>query len=155
MTPEQLIEIRGLLTTERVLALAVLVDGEPYCGLLPYANMPDCSAAIVHASRLARHSRGLQHGSPFGVLIHRQDRPDADPLQIPRLTLQGTVELLDPASDAHRDARQLFAQRFPSAQHTFSLGDFDLFRLRFEKGRYVGGFAQALNLGPEDFRRLS
>jgi len=154
MNPEQLLEVRGLLTTERVLALAVLVDDAPYCGLLPFALAPDRAAVLVHASRLARHSRGLHDGAPFSALIHSPDRADGDPLQIPRLTVQGTVELLKRASAGYEEAEQVYVQRFPSAGQTFQLGDFHLYRLRFEKGRYVGGFAQAVNLGPEDFKRL-
>jgi hypothetical protein len=35
VTTEQLMEICKLLKTERVLALAVLVDGTPYCSFCP------------------------------------------------------------------------------------------------------------------------
>ena len=41
-----------------------------------------------------------------------------------------------------------------SSEQTFQLGDFNLYRLRFEKGRYVGGFARAVNITAQDVRQL-
>lgn len=59
-----------LLTGQRVLALGVLVEGAPYVGLLPFVLKPDFGGALVHASKLARHSVGLVPGAPFAALIH-------------------------------------------------------------------------------------
>ncbi len=36
-----------------------------------------------------------------------------------------------------------------------ALGDFNLYRLRFEGGRYVSGFAQAVNVTPKDLDLLA
>jgi putative heme iron utilization protein len=155
MTPEQIERVRGLLGGERILALAVLVDNEPYAGLLPYAVAPDCGAVYVHASGLARHTRGLEQGAPFSVLIHKPDQLEADPLQIPRLTLQGTVDVIDRKSEEYREAKVLYLERFPSSEPTFMLSDFNLYRLRFAQGRYIGGFAQALPLSADDLRQLA
>ena len=95
MTPEQRVQLRELLTAQRILAISVLVDGEPYAGLLPYVFVPEDGAVLVHASQLARHTRGFTPGAPFSTVVHQPDRPGADPLQIPRVTLQGVVELVD------------------------------------------------------------
>jgi putative heme iron utilization protein len=155
MNPDHLQELRDLLETQRVLALSLLVSGEPHVGLLPYAMTPDYRAVLVHASDLARHSRGLQPGAHFSALIHKPDGPDIDPLQIPRLTLHGVVQPIDRGTDAYRDGQRLFTRRFPSSEPTFSLGDFRLYRLQLERGRYVGGFAQAISLTAEDLRQLA
>jgi hypothetical protein len=45
--------------------------------------------------------------------------------------------------------------RFPTSAPTFSLGDFALHRLRFERGRWVSGFAGALGLSPTNLARLA
>jgi heme iron utilization protein len=147
--------IRDMMASHRVLGLAVLVDGEPEASLLPYAVRADYGAVYVQASGLARHSRGLQPGARVGVLIHEDDAADADPLQTKRLTLQATVAVLDRESDAFAASRALFVARFPGADLTLSLGDFNLYELTLGRGRYVAGFAQAFNVGPDTFREIA
>jgi putative heme iron utilization protein len=150
MTPEQRHILHDLLATERVLALALVVDGEPHAGLLPFALAPDRAALLVHASRLARHARGLVPGAAFSALVHRADRGDADPLQLPRVTLEGTVVPIPRDAPAWPAARDAYLARLPSAAVTFQLGDFGLHALRIEGGRLVAGFAQAVNVAPAD-----
>ena len=60
MTPEARGRLEGLLTGQRLLALAVVVDGEPVAGLVPYVVAADFGALYIQASRLARHTRGTQ-----------------------------------------------------------------------------------------------
>jgi hypothetical protein len=155
MTPEQRVQLSELLTAQRILAISVLVDGEPYAGLLPYVFVPEDGAVLVHASQLARHTRGFTPGAPFSTVVHQPDRPGADPLQIPRVTLQGVVELVDKGTEAYRDGQRRYLERFPTSEPTFQLGDFELYRLRCSKGRYVGGFAQAVNVTPADLVQLA
>ena len=147
--------IRDMIASHRVLGLAVVVDGEAEASLLPYAARPDYAAVYVQASGLARHSRGLQPGARVGVLIHENDEPEADPLQTKRMAVQATVTVLDRESDAFAPARDLFVARFPGAEMTLSLGDFNLYELQFGRGRYVAGFAQAFNLGTDTFKEIA
>jgi len=154
MTPEQRVQLRELLAAQRLLAISVLIDGEPYAGLLPYVFVPEDGAVLVHASHLARHTRGLRPGAPCSAIVHQPDRAETDPLQVPRVTLQGVVELVDKGTEVYHDGRRRYLARFPTSEPTFQLGDFDLFRLRFSKGRYVGGFAQAVNVTPADLEQL-
>jgi heme iron utilization protein len=135
--------IRNLLARERVLSVAVLVDGDPEAGLLPFAPADDDRTLLVQASGLARHTRGLRDGSSVGVLVHASDGPDQDPMQLPRLTVQATVHLLPKATEAFATAAARYTARFPAAAMTLELGDFNLYELRLGRGRYVEGFARA------------
>lgn len=154
MSPEDRDQLQTLLTRQRVLSLAVVVDGEPYVGLLPFAMQPDFSAALVHASKLAKHTAGLHENAPFSALIHQPDHAGADPLQLPRVTLQGQVRLLAKDSVEYAAARMVYMSKFPQSAQTFALGDFNLYALRVESGRYVGGFARAYNLSRDTLRQL-
>ena len=154
MTPEQRVQLRELLAAQRLLAMSVLIDGEPSAGLLPYVFVPEAGAVLVHASQLARHTRGLTPGAPFSAVVHQPDRPETDPLQVPRVTLEGVVERVDKGTEAYAEGRRRYLERFPTSEPTFQLGDFELFRLRFSKGRYVGGFAQAVNVTRADLEQL-
>ncbi len=151
MTPEDRSRLRELLTRQRLLALAVVVDAEPVIGLLPYACAEDLSALYVQASRLARHSQGLKADAPWSGVVHEPDSADADPLQIPRLVLEGHVRPLSGDLPEFAPAARGFLFRFPGAAMTLSLPDFGLFRLDLEGGRLILGFGAALNLSRSHF----
>jgi heme oxygenase (biliverdin-IX-beta and delta-forming) len=140
--------LRDLLTHGRVLSLAVIVEGRPYAGLLPFVVRPDFSALLIHASDLARHSKGLDDGAAFGAVIHSPDRPDADPLQLPRVTLEGSVSVLERGTPRYQAGRELYVGRFPGSAQTFALGDFRLYQLALESGRLIGGFGRARSVSP-------
>jgi putative heme iron utilization protein len=146
--------IRRLLTESRVLSLAVVVDGDPEAALMPYAIREDFGALLIQASGLARHAGGLRTGTRVGVLVHANDTPELDPLQIPRLTVHATVRLLDRRSEGFAAASARFIERFAAAEMTLSLGDFNIYELALGRGRYVEGFARAFNVGPETFQEI-
>jgi heme iron utilization protein len=155
MSPEDQALLKRLLTHERVLSLAVLVENMPVIGLLPFVVMPDYDAALIHASGLAKHTAGLRVGAPFSILINAPDHPDADPLQLPRVTLQGEVQPLQKGSPEYDTGRDLYLAKFPTSAQTFALGDFNLYQLNFRDGRFVAGFGQAYNLTADTLKRLS
>ncbi len=155
--------LRRLLTTRRTLALAVVADGEPIIGLLPFAadagaGLADGgarggSALLVHASGLARHARGLRPGFRFDALLAEDDAPGVDPLAVPRATLRGTVAVPEAGSPEHAAARAAYVARFPAAERLLGFGDFALYRLEVEAGRLIAGFAAAADVGPGDVVR--
>jgi len=147
--------LRHLLTEVRVLSLGVLVEGEPYVGLLPFVAGHDFQSVVVHASDLAKHSHGLQTGSPFSFMIHSVDESDGDPLQVARVTISGKVHQVQKTAEGYPRLRAAYVDRFPTSERTFMLGDFNLYELRFERGRLVAGFARAVNLRPDSFAQLS
>ena len=100
--------IRALLDGERILSLAVLVDGAPFAGLLPFVPTSNYSGVIIHASRLSRHTAGLAAGARAAVLLHEQDGPEKDPLQIKRASFECDVHPLERnGEDLDRRARAL------------------------------------------------
>jgi heme iron utilization protein len=147
--------IRRLMQETRVLSLAVLVDGEAEAALLPFAHRDDYAALFVQASGLARHTRGLAGGARVGVLVHASDTVNRDPMQLARLSVQATVTLLDKDSAAYAPAAARFIARFPAAEMTLPLGDFNLYALTLGRGRYVEGFARAFNVGPDTFAEIA
>jgi hypothetical protein len=154
VTPEDSARLGGLLLGQRVVSLGVVVDGQPVVGLLPYAVSDDRSALIVQASALARHSKGLVAAAAWSGVIHEPDAAGTDPLQIPRLQLEGVVNPLPPDRPEREPAARVFLHRFPDAATTLALPDFALYRLQIQGGRMVLGFGRALNLSASHFRDL-
>ena len=147
--------LRELLDTERVLTAAVLVDKELVAALLPYAVGPDYTSLIVQVSGLARHAKGLRHGASIGLLVHQAATPDLDAMQVPRLSVQAVVNVLERDSQAFDEAAARLVRRFPAASTTLALGDFRICELTLGRGRYVQGFARAVNVTAETFRALA
>jgi len=147
MDPSALEALRRLLIDSRVLALSVRVGDEPTIGLLPFLAASDLQSLLVHVSRLARHTKGLVDGASFTALIHEPDHAGADPMALPRLTVRGTVELVE--AEERERVHSCWAERFTSAVLTLELGDFEFRRLRIEGGRLIRGFAQASGVRPE------
>ena len=71
------------------------------------------------------------------------------------MSLQGSVQLLERGSATWEQGRQTYLERFPHAEMTFGLGDFSLWSLRPERGRWVTGFAGAVNLTPKNLAELA
>jgi putative heme iron utilization protein len=154
MKMEDAATLRALLTERSVLSLAVVSEGEPVIGILPFAIEPDLAAAVIHVSRLAPHGRVLADGVPFAVLIHEPDTVDSPPGQLARVRYKGAAELLARGTPAYSMARRTYTERFPESTSTFALGDFELFRLPFERGRLIAGFARTVNLMTDSLRQL-
>lgn len=147
--------IRGLLQSTRVLSLAVLVDGAPEAALLPFAMRLDFGACYVQASNLARHAAALQPGARVGVLVHANDTPKADPMQLPRLSVAAGVTLVDKDSERFGDAAARLIERFPATRMTLGFADFNLYELTLGHGRYVEGFARAFDVSAETFAAIA
>ena len=146
---EELELLNDLLTGQRMLSLGVLVDDKPYVGLLPFVTRPEFGSLVIHASSLARHTKGLTDGAPFGALIHATDRPGADPLQLPRLSLQGVVRRIPREEADWAAARDVYIDKYPSSRSIFQLGDFHLYELVVESGRLIAGFGSIHTLNRE------
>jgi heme iron utilization protein len=155
VTPEATGRLRDLLTSQRLLALGVIVDGEPVVGLLPFAAAPDFAALYVQASRLAPHARGLDAGGRWSGVVHEPDSESQDPLQVARLVLDGEVAWIAGDSPEFKPAALAFLKRFPAAAATLQLADFALYRLGIESGRLILGFGQAYNLSRSHFAELA
>ncbi len=147
MDDPSLRQLRHLLLDTRVLTVAVTIDDEPVAGLLPFLAEADLQSVVVHVSRLARHTRGLGPGAACSLAIHEPDRPELDPMALPRFLSSGHVEAVGDETRPALAARWL--ERFASARSTLPLGDFEFRRLRLESGRLITGFAQAQGVGPE------
>ncbi len=154
MTPEDSARLGGLLLGQRLVSLGVVVEGQPVVGLLPYAVSDDRSALIVQASALARHSKGLVAGAAWSGIIHEPEAAGMDPLQVPRLQLEGVVDPLAADRPEREPAARAFLRRFPHAATTLQLPDFTLHRLEIRGGRMVLGFGRALNVSASHFRDL-
>lgn len=152
MDSENLRHLALLLRTERVASLGTLRDGAPSVAMVLYAAAPDLSSFYLHLSRLAHHTQNLKHDHRVALMIAEADRGAVDPQSLRRVSIQSVAAMLDRESSAHDEAMKLYLARFPEAEMSFSLGDFNLYRLEPLTARFIAGFGQIFNLTPADFR---
>ena len=101
-------------------------------------------APLFLMSTLSRHTRNLAR-DPRASLLLTGARDRGDPLNHPRVTLGGRVEL-DPAGRA----KSRYLQRNRKAALYAGFADFGMFRLRIESVHFNGGFGRAGALTPAD-----
>jgi len=152
--PDDLRALSELLRRQRLLSLAVVVDGLPVVGLLPFVAAPTFAALVVHASRLASHTAGLGDDRPWSGAVAEPDAVERDPLQTRRVLLHGRSRAIDDPQVLAK-IRSVWRDRYPSAAMTLDLSDFTFFSLDIEGGRLVAGFARALNLSAEHLARAA
>lgn len=129
---------RELVATARRGILCTLIpeDGFPYGSLVELLPLPDGDVAMF-LSRLAEHQHYLEADGRASVVIapHTFD-PQA--MAKPRVTLVGRVEQMeDRASLA-----AAYVERHPDAAGYIGFPDFQFYRLRVERARYIAGFGQ-------------
>lgn len=154
MSPDQLAVVRQLLIESRVLALALVVEEAPVIGLLPFVVTPDYRALVVHASSLARHTKGLHDGGQFDALLHEPVVGDVDALRVRRLTLRGPVHVPEPGTPAHDAFRRLYLLKYPDSALMMTLADFAFYVLPIAGGRLVTDFGAAANVTPDTLEAL-
>ncbi len=154
MNTEARAHLKQLLEGQRVLSLAVVIDGDPVLGLVPFAVLPDHTGVLIHVSSLAKHTQALVAGSKIAVLVHQSEEAVGDPLQVPRVSMEAEANELIRGSSAYEEGKGRYVSRFPDSSVTFELADFRLFELRFMRGRYVEGFARAMDITPQDLKEM-
>ena len=142
---EAVADAKRLMRLARTGALATLEaeGGPPLTTLVGVASDFD-GAPLFLMSTLSRHTRNLAR-DPRASLLLTGARDRGDPLNHPRVTLGGRVDL-DPASRA----KSRYLQRNRKAALYAGFADFGMFRLRIESVHFNGGFGRAGALTPAD-----
>jgi putative heme iron utilization protein len=144
-------EALSLISTQRWAALATVGEG-PLGSMVAYAVEPGLTGLLLFLSGLSAHTRRLLADGRASLAVSAPDPGHGDPQALPRVSLTGVVEVIERRSAEFPEAWERYVARFPEAGPRVGLGDFQLFRLRVEQARYVGGFAQAHTISGDRLR---
>jgi putative heme iron utilization protein len=134
---------RCLLRAARQGVLATAAGEQPFASLVTPAVLPDGSVLML-LSNLAAHTRHLLT-APRCALMVTGAAENANPQTAPRVTVTGeAIQRADPA------LRHYWVQRHPYAAFYADFSDFAIWRLMPEAAHYVGGFAMANVLAPDN-----
>jgi heme iron utilization protein len=141
LEPNRAQPVRTLLERERHGVLCTLshkMEGWPFGSVTPYA-LTAAGEPVLLLSSLAEHTQNVLADARVSLFV--QDSAAADhPQAGARATLLGRA--LPMPADEWADARQRYLARFPESASLFPMGDFQLFQLRLERVRYIGGFGE-------------
>lgn len=156
MNAEQGARVRRLLLAQRWAALATLgEDRKPGVAYVAYVPEQDFGGFLLHISRLAVHTRNLLARPAVALAISEADNGQGDPQLLARITIQGDATEIQRGTPDFLASRERYLAKLPQAEQLFGFEDFVLVRLHPQQARYVGGFAQAFRLGPEQLRQLA
>ena len=133
-----------LIDAQRWAALATVQDDDvPYVSFVAYAVEPGKASMLLHVSRLSAHTGYALARPQVALGISAPDDAQGDPQTLPRVTLEGRVELIGRDGPEYGPARTAYLAKIPTAEQLFGFGDFVLLRIKVETLRYVGGFGRA------------
>ena len=131
-------EARDLIAESRRGVLCSLLpdEGEPYASLVDILPLPD-GDVVLFLSRLAEHRGNLDADSRASVLVGPAIGAE-DALTRPRVTLVGRAERVADRSEF----REAYLAAHPAAAAFIDFPDFDFYRLRAARMRYIAGFGR-------------
>ena len=139
--------VRLLTEVNSVMLATVHQDGSPLASYTPFSGNDEQSGLWILVSDLAGHAQNLARTQECSVLVIR-DEKDSTQVYV-RERLQYEMEAVEYPRDGMRwnDGVAALRDRHGGLVDTLtSLGDFRLFQLRPQAGRYVVGFGQAYEL---------
>lgn len=154
MDQESARTLRQLLTETRVVPLGTLGEAGPVVSLVPIVSGADLRTFYIHISQLAQHTQDIVRDPRVGLLFAEPDHPTRNPQSLARVSLTGTAEAVDANAADYASARARYLATFPDAAITFGLGDFAIYRLTMQTGRFVAGFGRIYKLNAELLRSL-
>jgi hypothetical protein len=131
---------RGVLSTHMV------QDGHPYGSLVESITMDD-GDVVFFLSTMADHTQNLLERSRCSFVTSENFAAD-HPLEGERATLLGEAEQVEDTDTL----RAAYLEVHPHAELYIDFEDFDFYRLRPERIRYVGGFGRMSWLEGEAYR---
>ena len=141
---------RSLINSARFGTIATLDEnGYPFASLITFA-LDRKQTPFLYVSRLSAHTKHLLANPRCSLLVG--DPGKGDPLAHPRITIQCSATVLDPASDEIIILRTIFLARHPKAALYIDFPDFLYIRLTMIEASLNGGFGKAYRLKPHDLR---
>ncbi len=131
-------EARALVREARrgVLCSLIPEGGFPYGSLVEVLPLPD-GDLVLFLSRLAEHQHNIEADGRASILI-APHFADEDAMAKPRVTLVGRLEPVDDRASV----ANAYVERHPGAAGYINFPDFQFYRLRVERARYIAGFGQ-------------
>jgi heme iron utilization protein len=149
MNTAQTATLRHLLNEQPIASLGTLRDGDPWVSMVPFSLLHDPLRFVIRVSGLAAHTGNMLDAPRVSLMVMASETRDVSPQALARITIQGVAEQKTSAAPGFASARDAYLARFPDTSETLDLHDFSFFIVLPTSIRFIGGFAQAFTLTPE------
>ncbi|MGC9459629.1 heme utilization protein HutZ [Vibrio genomosp. F10] len=142
-------EIQEFRESCQTLQLATLNHGIPHVSYSPFAHTSHGYFILI--SDIAQHGQNLKHAKSVSIMMIEDEAEAKSIYARRRLTFDTQAACIDKQSDIGVEAIAAMRHRFGEIIDNLStLGDFNLYQLVPEKGRYVKGFGKAFNVSGDE-----
>lgn len=124
----------GVLST-----ISSAIEGYPFGSVTPFM-LTEEGDPIIYISDLAQHTRNLKQNNKVSLIVY--DATQDDSQANARVTILGDAELIAAESDEEAQIKSRYFTLFPQAQKYQQTHDFNFYRIRTHRVRYIGGFGK-------------
>ncbi|QBF30293.1 HugZ family protein [Thalassococcus sp. S3] len=140
---------RDLVSDAKIAALGVLDPaGAPLVTRIGFGRGTD-NRPVSLMSRLSGHTQALLQNPACSLLVG-EAVARGDPLNQPRLSLQGRARLVAHGTDEYRSLAEMWLKHYPKAKLYIGFTDFVFAVFDIDVGHLNGGFGKAFRLTPSD-----
>ncbi len=135
---------------QKTLQLATLThDGCPHVSYTPFVYLPDGYYILI--SDIAKHGQNIKNHQQVSIMMIEDEQDSKSIYARKRLSFDTKANLVPRESDSWLTAISALEQRFGEIVSNLSkLGDFHMYQLIPEKGRFVKGFGKAFDISGSD-----
>ncbi len=143
----ELVEFRE---KQQTLQLATMTsEGLPHVSYAPFVYLPD--GYYIFVSDLAKHGENLKNNAHVSIMMIEDEQAAKSIYARKRLGFDTHAHLVERGTPKWLEVIQALEQRFGDIVTDLSqLGDFHMYRLVPEKGRFVKGFGKAFDVSGSD-----
>ncbi|MGX9417828.1 heme utilization protein HutZ [Vibrio sp. WJH972] len=124
-------------------------EGFPHVSYTPFVYLPDGYYILV--SDIAKHGQNLKFNNQVSIMMIEDEQSAKSIYARKRLTFDTTAHHIERESSKWRIAIDALEQRFGEIVSNLSeLGDFHMYQLIPDSGRFVKGFGKAFNVSGSD-----
>lgn len=143
-----------LIEKSKIASLGTSNNDQPFVSMVAFSINENFSELYILISQLAKHSKNIALNNNISLMICQPETEAENPQTLARISITGTAHLINKNTEEYISAKNNYLAKNSSAVMYFSLGDFQLYKMDIDKGRYVAGFARTFNLSKESLKTL-
>lgn len=143
-----------LIESSKIASLGTSSNNQPFISMVAYSVNEKFSEFYILISQLAKHSKNITDNKKISLMICQPETEADNPQTLARVSVTGIAQLIERNSEEYNSAKNSYLIKNTNAEMYFRLGDFQLYKLRINKAKFVAGFAKTFNLSKESLQNL-
>jgi putative heme iron utilization protein len=143
-----------LIEYSKIASLGTSSNNQPFISMVAYSVNEKFSEFYILISQLAKHSKNITDNKKISLMICQPETEADNPQTLARVSVTGIAQLIERNSEEYNSAKNSYLIKNTNAEMYFRLGDFQLYKLRINKAKFVAGFAKTFNLSKESLQNL-